>query len=258
MQVRLIREGDAGSNGGMPGNLYIELRVEPHEIFQRKDHDILLELPINFVQAALGDELEVPTLSGPETVRIPAGTQSGTVFRIKGKGVPYSANGKRGDHLVVVSVVTPRSLDERQRQLFKELADTMSNGFKTLDELDLTGKRVLLRADLNVPVADGKVTDATRIERLVPTIREIVKKDGKVILLSHFGRPKGKVVLDMSLRIVLPALEAALDEEVAAAFIFKGAELGHACPDYGYRPSQLAFSNRWPGGRCHGRILRGA
>ncbi len=69
----------------------------------------------------------------------------------------------------------------------------MSASFKTLDELDLSGKRVLLRADLNVPVADGKVTDATRIERLVPTIREIVKKDGKVILLSHFGRPKGKV-----------------------------------------------------------------
>ena len=130
MQVRLTKEGDAGSNGGTPGNLYIELRVEPHEIFHRKDHDILLELPINFVQAALGDELEVPTLSGPETVRVPAGTQSGTVFRIKGKGVPYTVKGKRGDHLVVVNVVTPRSLDERQRQLFKELADTMSNGSK--------------------------------------------------------------------------------------------------------------------------------
>ena len=130
MQVRLTREGDAGSNGGTPGNLYIELKVEPHEIFHRKDHDILLELPINFVQAALGDELEVPTMSGPETVQIPAGTQSGTVFRIKGKGVPYSVKGKRGDHLVVVNVVTPKSLDERQRQLFKELADTMSNGSK--------------------------------------------------------------------------------------------------------------------------------
>src|SRR5690606_28839657 len=68
----------------------------------------------------------------------------------------------------------------------------MSATFKTLDELDLSNKRVLLRADLNVPVTDGKVTDATRIERLVPTIREIVKHDGKAILLSHFGRPKGK------------------------------------------------------------------
>ena len=145
MQVRLTREGDAGSNGGTPGNLYIELRVEPHEIFHRKDHDILLELPINFVQAALGDELEVPTLNGPETVRIPAGTQSGTVFRIKGKGVPFSVKGKRGDHLVVVNVVTPRSLDERQLQLFKELAETMSNGSKDdkgwLDKIkDVLGK----------------------------------------------------------------------------------------------------------------------
>src|SRR5690606_19254164 len=82
---------------------------------------------------------------------------------------------------------------------------TMSNGFKTLDELDLTGKRVLLRADLNVPVADGKVSDATRIERLVPTIREIVKKDGKAILLSHFGRPKGKVDPEFSLEQVCEA-----------------------------------------------------
>jgi len=82
----------------------------------------------------------------------------------------------------------------------------MSTSFKTLDELDLTGKRVLLRADLNVPVADGKVTDATRIERLVPTIREIVKKDGKVILLSHFGRPKGQVNPEFSLEQVCSAV----------------------------------------------------
>ena len=78
--------------------------------------------------------------------------------------------------------------------------------FKTLDELDLKGKNVLLRADLNVPVADGKVTDATRIERIVPTIREIVKHDGKAILLSHFGRPKGKVDPEFSLEVVVPAV----------------------------------------------------
>jgi phosphoglycerate kinase len=78
--------------------------------------------------------------------------------------------------------------------------------FKTLDSLDLRGKDVLLRADLNVPVADGKVSDATRIERIVPTIREIIKVDGKAILLSHFGRPKGKVDPDYSLEVVVPAL----------------------------------------------------
>jgi phosphoglycerate kinase len=78
--------------------------------------------------------------------------------------------------------------------------------FKTLDDLDLSGKRVLLRADLNVPVEDGKVTDATRIERIVPTIREIIKVDGKAILLSHFGRPKGKLDKDYSLEVVVPAV----------------------------------------------------
>ncbi len=78
--------------------------------------------------------------------------------------------------------------------------------FKTLDQLDLSNKNVLLRADLNVPVADGKVTDSTRIERIVPTIREIVKVDGKAILLSHFGRPKGKVDPEFTLEVVVPAV----------------------------------------------------
>jgi len=82
----------------------------------------------------------------------------------------------------------------------------MSDSFKTLDELDLTNKVVLLRADLNVPMADGKVTDATRIERLVPTIRAIVKHDAKVVLLSHFGRPKGKVDAEFSLEQVCAAV----------------------------------------------------
>jgi len=86
--------------------------------------------------------------------------------------------------------------------------------FKTLDQLDYAGKRVLLRADLNVPVADGKVTDATRIERLVPTIRELVKTDAKVIVLSHFGRPKGKVNPEFSLEIVAPALADATGHPV--------------------------------------------
>src|SRR4051794_13062742 len=90
----------------------------------------------------------------------------------------------------------------------------MSATFKTLDELDLNNKRVLLRADLNVPVADGKVTDATRIERLVPTIREIVKHDGKAILLSHFGRPKGKVDPEFSLEQVCEAVANATGHPV--------------------------------------------
>ncbi|HEX5498710.1 MAG TPA: phosphoglycerate kinase, partial [Thermomicrobiales bacterium] len=86
--------------------------------------------------------------------------------------------------------------------------------FKTLDDLDLRGKRVLLRADLNVPVKDGEVTDATRIERIVPTIREIIKADGKAILLSHFGRPKGGPSPEFSLEQVVPAVANAVGHPV--------------------------------------------
>ncbi len=87
-------------------------------------------------------------------------------------------------------------------------------GFRTIDGMDFAGKRVLVRADLNVPVADGKVTDATRIERVVPTIREIVKQGGKAILISHFGRPKGKVDKAYSLEIVVPAVADAVGHQV--------------------------------------------
>ena len=89
--------------------------------------------------------------------------------------------------------------------------------WKTLDDMDLAGKVVLTRVDINVPVEDGKVTDATRIERIVPTIRDILAKGGKPVLLAHFDRPKGKVVPEMSLKVTLPALEAALGQKVAFA-----------------------------------------
>ncbi len=89
--------------------------------------------------------------------------------------------------------------------------------WKTLDDMDLNGKTVLVRVDINVPVENGQVTDATRIERIVPTVRDILAKGGKPVLLAHFDRPKGKVVPEMSLRQVLPALEAALGQPVAFA-----------------------------------------
>lgn len=87
-------------------------------------------------------------------------------------------------------------------------------GWKTLDDIALAGKTVLTRVDINVPMEDGKVTDATRIEKIVPTVTDIVAKGGKVVLLAHFGRPKGKPVADMSLRLVQPALETALGQSV--------------------------------------------
>ena len=88
---------------------------------------------------------------------------------------------------------------------------------KTLDDIDLSGKRALVRVDVNVPVRDGKVTDATRIDAILPTLRDILAKGGKPILLAHFGRPKGQVVPEMSLEVVRPALEAAIGAPVAFA-----------------------------------------
>ena len=96
--------------------------------------------------------------------------------------------------------------------------------WKTLDDMDLAGKRVLTRVDINVPVENGKVTDATRIERIAPTVEHILSQGGIPVLIAHFGRPKGKVVLDMSLRIVLPALEAALGHKVGFVETLEGAE----------------------------------
>jgi phosphoglycerate kinase len=96
--------------------------------------------------------------------------------------------------------------------------------WKTLDDIDLTGKRVLVRVDINVPVENGLVTDATRIDRIAPTVTDILAKGGRPILLAHFGRPKGKVVLDMSLRVTVPALEAALGRKVRLIETLEGAE----------------------------------
>jgi len=97
-------------------------------------------------------------------------------------------------------------------------------GWKSLDEMDVDGKRVLVRVDINVPVEDGRVTDATRIERIVPTVHDILAKGGTPVLLAHFGRPKGKVNLDMSLRQVLPALRDALGRSVAFVETLDAAE----------------------------------
>ncbi len=130
-QIRLAGEGEAGLRGGPPGNLYVVLRVEPHPLFQRRDHDIWLEMPINIVQAALGAEIEVPTLDGPTKLKIPPGTQHGTVFRLREKGVPYLRRRGRGDQLVSVRVVVPTELTDEQRQLLQRLGETL--GTKNLN-----------------------------------------------------------------------------------------------------------------------------
>ena len=125
MQIRLTGEGDVGINGGPAGNLYIQLSVAAHKEFRREGQDLIYELSLNFVQAALGDEVEVPTLSGQETLKIPPGTQSGAVFRIKGKGVPQLNGHRRGDMVVPITLQVPTSLDAHQRSLLEELGKTM-------------------------------------------------------------------------------------------------------------------------------------
>lgn len=123
-RIRLSGEGDAGVRGGPSGNLYISLSIKQHKFFTRDGDDILYELPINFTQAALGTELEVPALEGNIKLKIPAGSQTGQVIRLKNKGISHLHGGRRGDQLVKLRVVTPDSLTERQRQLFEELAKT--------------------------------------------------------------------------------------------------------------------------------------
>jgi molecular chaperone DnaJ len=114
-----------GEHGGPSGNLYIVLDVEPHPIFQRRNDDVLIELRINFAQAALGGEVNVPTLEGEETIAIPSGTQNDTVLRLRNKGVPHVQRNGRGDELVVVRVATPDKLSREQRELFEQLAQTL-------------------------------------------------------------------------------------------------------------------------------------
>ena len=124
-QLCLDNEGGAGLYGGAPGNLYVKLSVKPHSVFQREGNDILYELPINFAQAALGDEINVPSLNGKLNLKIPPGTQDREFFRLKGKGVPHVNGRGKGDLLVKVRVITPKNLNEKQRRLFQELAGTL-------------------------------------------------------------------------------------------------------------------------------------
>jgi molecular chaperone DnaJ len=119
-QLRVAGQGEAGINGGPPGDLYIVFRVEPHEFFERDGDDIYCEIPLTFAQAALGDEIEVPTLHGKVKLKIPAGTQTGTKFRLKGKGVPNVRGYGQGDQHIIVRVVTPTKLTEKQKQLLRE------------------------------------------------------------------------------------------------------------------------------------------
>ncbi len=127
-RIRLAGEGEAGTRGGTPGNLYVVLSVKEHKLFNRQDNDLLLELPLNIAQAALGAEMTIPTLDGNEKLDIPPGVQTGRTFRVKGKGVPYlRSKDRRGDLIVLVRVVTPTSLTPVQKDLLLQLAKTFGD-----------------------------------------------------------------------------------------------------------------------------------
>ncbi|HUA33395.1 MAG TPA: molecular chaperone DnaJ [Candidatus Binataceae bacterium] len=121
-RLKLRNEGEAGFGGGPPGDLYVVIHVKEHALFVRQDNDVVIEVPISFPQAALGTEMEVPTLDGKVNVKVPAGTQSGKVLRLKSKGIVDLHGYGRGDQLVRVIVETPRSLTARQRELLEEFA----------------------------------------------------------------------------------------------------------------------------------------
>ena len=128
MQVRLTGEGDVGRGGGPAGNLYIHLDVRDHKQFDRDGNDLLYYLPVNVAEAALGVEKEVPTLDGStEKIKVPQGTQPGTEFRIRGKGVPHLHGNRRGDLRVLVNLQVPQALDPEQRRLLEELARSLNS-----------------------------------------------------------------------------------------------------------------------------------
>lgn len=126
LNLRLNGDGEAGHRGGPPGDLYIVLHVKPHKFFERDGNDVYCEIPITFVQAALGAEVEVPTLDGNVKMKVPEGTQTATIFRLKGHGIPYRRGSGRGDQHVRVIVSTPTKLTDKQKQLLQEFGEVTS------------------------------------------------------------------------------------------------------------------------------------
>src|SRR5881392_2384577 len=134
-RLRLQREGESGAYGGPPGDLYVVIHVAEHEQFERQGNNLYASVPVTFAQAALGSEMQVKTLDNEQALKIPAGTQTGTVFRVRGKGMPVLGSRGRGDLFVAVSVVTPTMLTREQRKLLEQLA--------MIDTPDLENKKLV-------------------------------------------------------------------------------------------------------------------
>ena len=121
--VRVREQGNAGSNGGPNGDVLVAVSIEPHPLFERDGANVICEMPISFTQAACGAEIEVPTLDGKVRYTVPEGTQTGTTFRLKGKGIPYVGYKNRGDQYVTVTVETPTKLTKEQKELLKQFEE---------------------------------------------------------------------------------------------------------------------------------------
>jgi len=125
-RIRYAGEGDAGRLAGPKGDLYVILSIRPHDFFERQGHDLHCVIPISFPQAALGDEIEIPGIDGPVSIKIPEGTQSGKEVRVRGRGVPYLNERGKGDLVVKVVVQIPRKLNRAQREMVAKLSETMT------------------------------------------------------------------------------------------------------------------------------------
>jgi len=136
-RLRVQGEGEAGTQGGPAGDLYVVIHVAEHEEFERQGSNLYEAVPITFAQAALGADIMVKTLEGEEKLKVPMGTQTGTVFRLKGKGMPQLGGRGKGDLFVSVSVVTPTSLTREQRKLLEQLAEVET---KDLEDKGLVDK----------------------------------------------------------------------------------------------------------------------
>ena len=125
--IKLSGQGEVGEKGGPRGDLYIVVNVQKHDIFTREGYDVYIEMPIRFTQAALGDKLEVPTLDGKVSYTLPEGTQTGTVFRLREKGIPKLRSNSRGDQYVKVIIDTPKKLNDEQKELLRKFDESCGN-----------------------------------------------------------------------------------------------------------------------------------
>ena len=125
--ISLRNEGNSGRNGGPSGSLLVTVQIRPHPIFTRNGTSVICELPITIIQAVLGAEVEVPTLDGKVKYTIPEGTQSGTTFRLKGKGIPRLHSSSRGDQYVKVFVEIPKNLSKKQKDLLSQFGDSLAD-----------------------------------------------------------------------------------------------------------------------------------